>query len=109
MRTQQIEMVSTEQLVAINHPYRKLKKLLDFESIGNAVNIKTHELGADGFGKTRLVMCLILQFMEDLSDREFERYIAENNAGKWFCDFGLGVKGRFLPAFYIYNKLINKF
>jgi IS5 family transposase len=27
--------------------------------------------------------------MEDLSDREFERFIAENNAGKWFCGFGL--------------------
>lgn len=25
--------------------------------------------------------------MEDLSDREFERFIAENNAAKWFCDF----------------------
>ena len=27
--------------------------------------------------------------MEDLPDREFERFIAENTAGKWFCDFGL--------------------
>ena len=34
-------------------------------------------------------MCLLLQFMEDLSDREFERFIAENTAGKWFCDFDL--------------------
>jgi IS5 family transposase len=27
--------------------------------------------------------------MEDLSDREFERFIAENNAAKWFCGFTL--------------------
>ena len=33
--------------------------------------------------------CLLLQFFEDLSDRELERYLNENNAGKWFCEFGL--------------------
>jgi IS5 family transposase len=27
--------------------------------------------------------------MEDLSEREFERFIAENVAGKWFCGFAL--------------------
>jgi IS5 family transposase len=37
-------------------------------------------------------MCLTLQFLEDLSDREFERFIAENIAGKWFCGFGLMEK-----------------
>ena len=32
---------------------------------------------------------LVLQFMEDLSDRELERFIAENTAAKLFCDFSL--------------------
>ena len=32
---------------------------------------------------------VLLQFMEDISDRELERYIQENNAAKWLCDFGL--------------------
>ena len=36
-----------------------------------------------------MILCLILQFMEDLSDREFERFISENMADKWFCGFGL--------------------
>lgn len=27
--------------------------------------------------------------MEDLSDRELERYMQENTASKWFCDFEL--------------------
>ena len=27
--------------------------------------------------------------MEDLSDRELERFLQENNAGKWFCGFEL--------------------
>jgi len=89
MNTGQVEMVNVEQLVPEKHTYRKLKKLLDFERITNTVKVKTSELGAIGFGKPRLIMCFILQFMEDLSDREFERFIAENNAAKWFCGFGL--------------------
>jgi IS5 family transposase len=89
MNTAQMEMVSIDQLVSQNHTYRKLKKHLDFERITKSVTIKESEAGAIGFGKTRLVTCLILQFMEDLSDREFERFISENTAGKWFCEFGL--------------------
>ena len=89
MNRTQMEMVSVEQLVPEKHTYRKLKKLLDFDDITKSVKIKTYDMGADGFGKPRLIMCLILQFMEDLSDREFERFIAENIAGKWLCDFSL--------------------
>lgn len=85
----QIEMVSIEQIMPEGHTYRKLKKLLNFEKIIKTVKVKEHEIGAIGFGKERLVMSLILQFMEDLSDREFERFAAENNAAKWFCEFGL--------------------
>ena len=32
---------------------------------------------------------LLLQWMEDLSDRELERFLQENNAGKLFCGFSL--------------------
>ncbi|ODS22656.1 hypothetical protein AB835_13035 [Candidatus Endobugula sertula] len=35
---------------------------------------------------------LVLQFIEDLSDREMERYLQENTAGQWFCDLALGEK-----------------
>jgi len=89
MNIEQIEMVSVELLVSEKHPYRKLKNLLNFDRITKSTKVKTSESGATGFGKQRLTMCLILQFMEDLSDREFERFIAENNAAKWFCGFSL--------------------
>lgn len=89
MNIEQVEMVSVDQLVPQTHTYRKLKELLDFNKISQSAQIKVSEIGANGFGKLRLIMCLLLQFMEDLSDREFERFIAENTAGKWFCDFGL--------------------
>jgi IS5 family transposase len=89
MNIDQIEMVSVEQLVPKKHTYRKLKNLLEFDRITKSEKVKICDLGAIGFGKPRLVLCLILQFMEDLSDREFERFIAENNAAKWFCGFNL--------------------
>lgn len=89
MKETQIEMVGIDQLVPKNHPYRRLKSLLDFEGLTKAAKIKTHVLGADGYGKARLTICLLLQFMEDTSDREFERFIAENVAAKWFCGFTL--------------------
>ena len=36
------------------------------------------------------IRALLIQFMEDLSDREMERYLQENLANKWFCDMNLG-------------------
>ena len=36
--------------------------------------------------------CCLLQFLEDLSDRQMERFIRENTAAKWFCDFTLTEK-----------------
>ena len=92
MNTEQMEMVCMEQLVTEKHPCRRLKKLLDFNRITKSVKMQEHDSGADGYGKERLVTCLILQFMENLSDREFERFIAENNAAKWFCSFSLSEK-----------------
>jgi len=89
MRTEQIEMVSLEQLVPQDHVYRRLKNLLRFSNIVHAARVREASVGAIGFTIPRLIMCLILQFMEDLSDREFERFIAENNVAKWFCGFGL--------------------
>ena len=46
--------------------------------------------------------CLLLQFMEDLSDRELERYLQENTAGKWFCGFGLA---EITPTFTVFGKV----
>ena len=92
MNEKQIEMVSVDQLVPGGHTYRRLKSLLDFVQIERSVKMQGSEVGATGFGKDRLTLCLILQFMEDNSDREFERFIAENCAAKWFCGFSLTEK-----------------
>lgn len=92
MNTQQIEMVSVDCLIPEKHPYRKLKETLDFRRLEKVIDIEVSELGATGYTLGRLIMCLILQFMENLSDRHFERFMGENIAGKWFCGFGLSEK-----------------
>jgi hypothetical protein len=51
-----------------NHNYRQLKELLKFTGIVRAANVTDSDLGANGFGRERLVLCLLLQFMEDTSD-----------------------------------------
>ena len=40
--------------------------------------------------------------MEDLSDRELERFIQENTAAKWFCGFGLAEN---TPDYSVFSKV----
>ena len=89
MNTKQIEMVNVDSLVSLKHPYRKLKEALDFDKLIKTIKVKESDVGAIGYTIARLIMCLILQFIENLSDRQFQRFMEENNAGKWFCDFGI--------------------
>ena len=105
MRTAQTEIVNINDLVSQNHAYRKLKGIIDFDRILKAIKIPKNEVGAIGYGLDRLTMCLVLQFMEDLSDREMERFIAENNAGKWFCDFTISEQ---TPDYSSFCKFRNK-
>lgn len=85
----QVEMVNLEELVSSTHQYRQFSKVFDFSEIEKSLNSIEKEAAYKGYGVVRLFRCLVLQFMEDISDRELERYIEENNAAKWFCDFGL--------------------
>ncbi len=82
MKIGQLEMISVESLVAKDHPYRKLKRIIDFNFLTNSVKLEEKELGAAGYTVSRLTMCLILKFMENLSGRLFERFMVENVAGK---------------------------
>lgn len=85
----QIVMISLEDLVPENHVYRKFSELWNFEIIKQQLKVIEKENNYKGYGISRLFKCLLLQFMEDLSDRELERYLNENNAAKWFCGFEL--------------------
>jgi len=105
MKTSQVEMVSVDSLVTEKHPYRKLKEALDFGRLVGSVDVDESGLGATGYTIGRLVMCLILQFIENLSDRQFQRFMEENVAGKWFCNFGISEE---TPTYSTICKFRNR-
>ena len=79
------ELVDLDSLVSSTHPYRRFHAYLPdaTEALADVRPLK----GADGEGVERLFRCLLAHFMEDLSDRELERYLEENLAAQWLCGF----------------------
>ncbi len=88
----QIEMICLDDLVTSNHIYRKFKLLWDLEKIRPELEKIEQNSDHKGYGVFRMFLCLLLQFVEDLSDRELEKFLVENTASKWFCQFGLTDK-----------------
>ena len=84
--------VTLDTLVPLEHPYRKLDQLLPFTELSLAYQGLYSLKGRKEKGLEFGLRALIIQFMEDLSDREMERYLQENLACKWFCDMHLGEK-----------------
>lgn len=103
--SKQIVMVSLDDLVPENHIYRKFVDLWKFESIKKYLNDVEKDNNYKGYGVLRLFKCLLLQFMEDLSDRELERYLQENNASKWFCGFELT---EVTPDFTVFSRMRSR-
>ncbi len=85
----QVEMISLEDLISETHNYRKFDQIWSFKSVEKRLKKLEKNNPYKGHGLLRLFKCFLLQFMENLSDRELERYIQENNAAKWFCRFNL--------------------
>jgi IS5 family transposase len=88
----QIQMICLEDLVLENHIYRKFLSLWNMDSVRLELEKLEAESDHKGYGIYRIFLCLLLQFLEDLSDRELERFICENAAARWFCQFDLTVK-----------------
>lgn len=101
----QITLVSLEELVSPNHNYRKFAKLFDFKLVERKLKGLEREDKYKGYGILRLFKCLLLQFMEDLSDRELMRFLEENMAGKWFCGFNLTES---TPDYSAFSRLRSK-
>lgn len=105
MLSSQITMVSLDELVSKNHQYRKFKTLFNFKAAeSELVKVET-DANYKGYGVLRLFKCLLLQFMEDMSDRELERYLSDSNAAKWFCDFELKES---TPDHTVFSKMRKK-
>ncbi len=80
----ELEIVSLEGLVSEGHNYRRFKKLWDLKEVNKKLLALKKEGPHEGYGMDRLFLCLLVQYMENLSDRELEAYLRENVAGKWF-------------------------
>ena len=101
----QITMVSLDQLVPADHPYRKFVQIFDYSVTDRQLRSLERPDRYKGYGIPRLFRCLLLQFMEDLSDRELMRYLQENTAGKWFCGFDLTEA---TPDYSVFSRLRKK-
>lgn len=101
----QVIMIRLEDLVPQDHVYRKFTDIWTFKGVEKHLRKVEKDNNYKGYGVVRLFKCLLLQFMEDLSDRELERYLIENNAGKWFCDFGLSEQ---TPDHTVFGRMRNK-
>lgn len=98
----QIEMVSLDSLVPADHSYRRFTAIWTFEIAEKQLKPLKKDNPYAGYGLLRLFKCLLLQFMEDVSDRELERLIQENTAAKWFCGFGLAEE---TPTYSVFSKI----
>jgi IS5 family transposase len=78
-----------ENLVRDNHSYRKIKKIVNFEELLKPFHLLYSDKGAQGIAVETGFKCLLMQFYEDLSDRQMENALKDNNPMKWFCGFSL--------------------
>jgi transposase, IS5 family len=101
----QTEIVNLEDLVPSNHAYRKFAKIWSFKDVEKRLSHLVKDNNNQGFGILRLFKCLLLQFMEDISDRELERFMQDNLSAKWFCGFGLSEE---TPDYSVFSKLRKK-
>lgn len=88
-RNQTSLFINLDALVAENHPYRELDGLIDFYELSKPIQSLYSTKGRQEKGAEFALRCLVLQFLEDLSDREMTRYLQENTTAKWFCHLGL--------------------
>ena len=82
-----------DSLVRTDHPYRKLLNAIDLKKLVQPLQaLYSINRGRAGYHIESGFAALLLQWMEDLSDRELERFLQENVAGKLFCGFSLTEK-----------------
>ena len=101
----QTEIINLEDLVPASHMYRKFVKLWSFSNVEKQLCQIETDNNHKGYGMLRLFKCLLLQFMEDVSDRELERLLQENTAARWFCNFRLSED---TPNYSVFSKLRKK-
>jgi len=78
-----------EKMVKQDHAYRKVKRLVPLEKLVAPFKKLYSDKGAVGIAVEKGFAALLIQFWEDLSDRQMEKALRENVAIKWFCGYRL--------------------
>lgn len=101
----QMNIVCLDDLVPLDHEYRKFTKIWSFANAKLLLDKIVADNNNEGFGAMRLFKCSLLQFMENLSDRDLAKFLTENIAAKWFCGFDLAER---VPSFTVFGKFRNR-
>ena len=93
-QAEQLKLSDTycQELVDKNHPYRKINKILNLKPVLKEFESLYSKVGQPGIPLEKGFNALILQFMENYSDRQMEKALRENIAVKWFCGYELRDK-----------------
>lgn len=94
-----------EKVIPPDHAFRRLNSLFDFGSLVKPLTAKYSAIGAIGLPIESGFKALLVQFLEDYSDREMEKCLRENLAVRWFCGFGLTDD---TPDHSYFGKLRNR-
>lgn len=97
--------ITCEGLVANNHAYRTIQKILNLKETLKRFEELYAKVGAPGIPIEKGFKALLIQFMEDYSDRQMEAALRENIAVKWFCGFELKDE---TPDHSYFGKLRNR-
>lgn len=71
-----------ESAVRAEHPFRTMNELVDFDRSARTYRHLYSRTGAKGIPIEQAIRLLIIQWLEDYSDREMERAVQENLAIK---------------------------
>ncbi|MDD2942191.1 MAG: transposase [bacterium] len=78
-----------EDLVPEEHIYRRILKLISFSELCRPLEKLYSDRGRAGYPVTSGFKCLLVQFMNDLSDRQMEMHLKDSLSAKLFCGFEL--------------------
>ena len=87
-------LLSTEEeifnkFVEADEPFRYLNEHFDFVELASSLAKCYSELGTTGIAVEKGFKALLVQFLEDYSDRQMEKALRNNIVVRWFCGFGL--------------------
>ncbi len=83
--TDMFQMVTMEDLVPDNHLLRKLKKVLNLQSVVDKVSDRYSKLGRSSYDPEVVVKIWVIQYLYGFSERQVCDEITMHAGFRWFC------------------------